>query len=149
MNNWGPHKSTIFGWDANITALVTYAVSIVILFIPGINFISWLVPISFYFMEKKSYFVKFHAMQAFLLNLAGIVLKLVIGLLLGGNIVALIFSPGSVLNWGTFVMVIMAKGIISLVIIVFEVIAIVKSYGYEEYCIPIIENVVYKIMGNN
>lgn len=149
MSNWEAHKSNIFDGDANIMALIAYAASIVIIFIPGISFISWLIPIIFYFVENRSNFVKFHAMQAFLLNITGIALKFILGILAGGNIIAVIFGTHSVFNWGTLAVTFIFGGIISLVIIIFEVIAMIKAYNYEEYKIPVIGNLAHKIVFKN
>lgn len=149
MNIWEAHKSNIFDGDANVMALIAYAASIVIIFIPGISFISWLVPLIFYFVENKSNFVKFHAMQALLLNIAGIVVKFILGLLAGGNIIAVIFGRHSVFNWGTLAVTFIFSGIISLIIIIFEIIAMIKAYNYEEYKIPLIGNWAHKIVFKN
>ncbi|MDU1411336.1 MAG: DUF4870 domain-containing protein [Clostridium sp.] len=146
MDIWGPHKSSIFDMNANTVALLTYAASIIIIFIPGISFVSWLIPIIFYFVESKSNFVKFHAMQAFLLNISGIVIKFILSLFAGGNIIAIVFGTHSFFNWGNLAVVFIIRGIISIVITVFEVIAIIKSHDYVEYRIPVIGKLTDKII---
>ena len=66
-----PHKSTIGGMDANLLALIAYIASAAVGFIPLLRYLAWLAPLVIFFMEKESGFVKFHAMQSFVLNLIG------------------------------------------------------------------------------
>jgi len=58
-----PHKSSL-GMDANLAVLIVYIATAIISWIPFVGWIAWAVPLVFFFMEKNSGFVKFHAMQA-------------------------------------------------------------------------------------
>ena len=86
MNIYEPHKSSIGNVDANLMALIAYGAAIVVIFIPGIKIISWLAPIVIYILEKDSHFVKFHSMQAFLINVIGITFNIIILMIIGGAV---------------------------------------------------------------
>ena len=76
-----PHKSSLGGLDANLMALLCYVAAFVIGLIPGIRYVAFLAPLALYFLEKGSRFVKFHAMQAFMLQLLYMLLNLILSLI--------------------------------------------------------------------
>ncbi|MEG0306714.1 MAG: DUF4870 domain-containing protein [Clostridium sp.] len=141
-----PHKSSILDLNANIIALIAYAAAIITIFIPGVNYISWLVPIIIYFMEKNSEFVKFHAMQGFLLNMVGIIINLVILFVIGGSVGMLFFTPLAYGALGTLLIVGLVTGAVNIAITIFEIIAMVKSYQYRGYKIPMVGRFAEKIV---
>ena len=98
-----PHKSSLGGLDANLMALLCYVAAFVIGLIPGIRYVAFLAPLVLYFLEKNSRFVKFHAMQAFILELLYMLLNLILGLIgtavLAGSATSLIM--GSAVGLGT------------------------------------------------
>ncbi|HYE82509.1 MAG TPA: hypothetical protein VEG39_10150 [Clostridia bacterium] len=81
-----PHKSAIGGMDANVLALIAYIASAALGFIPLLRYFAWLAPLAIFFMEKESGFVKFNAMQSFVLNLIGAALGFVVSVLIGGTV---------------------------------------------------------------
>jgi len=149
MNIYEPHKSSIGNVDANLMTLIAYGAAIVVIFIPGIKIISWLVPIVIYILEKDSHFVKFHSMQAFLINVVGIIFNIIILMIVGGSIGMLFFRPfyydvlETILSAGIITI------IVTIVIIIFEIIAMVKCYQYKEYEIPLIGILARKIVNKN
>ena len=140
-----PHKSSIGGLDANMTALLAYIASIFIIFIPIVRYVAWLAPLIIFFMEKQSTLVKFHAMQSFVLQFAGAVLSFVLSAVMGGFIgigasnayiaVAAVGISG-ILSIITFV--------ISSVIFVFAIIAMISAWKYKEFHIPIAGRIAQK-----
>ncbi|MEG1254324.1 hypothetical protein [Clostridium sp.] len=144
--DWEPHKSSIVDMDANVIALFIYGAAIITIFIPGISYISWLVPIIIYFLEKDSSFVKFHAMQGFLLNIAGIIIKFIILVIIGGSAGLLLFNPFAYGVWGTMIIAGLFTGIVSIIITIFEIICMVKAYNYKGYKIPLVGNLAEKIV---
>ena len=127
MNNSNqPHKSSIGDMQANIMALLCYLVSSVLVFVPGLMYVAWLAPLVIFFLEKESRFVKFHAMQAFVLDAVGILLGLLVTLLFGG------------ISYESFAFVGTLVTIISITILVFAIYAMLKAYRYVEYSIPFI-----------
>jgi uncharacterized membrane protein len=118
-----PHKSS-FGLDANVAVLIAYLGGIVISFIPGLKFLAWAVPLVIFFMESKSEFIKFHSMQSFVLNLAGMLLGLLSRWILGAVVAA----------------------IIGIIIAIFAIIAVYRGWKYEEYKIPYISDLALKII---
>ncbi|MEG2290052.1 MAG: DUF4870 domain-containing protein [Clostridium sp.] len=141
-----PHKSSILDLNANVIALIAYAAAIITIFIPGVNYISWLVPIIIYFMEKNSEFVKFHAMQGFLLNMVGIIINLVILFVIGGSVGMLFFTPLAYGALGTLLIVGLVTGAVNIAITIFEIIAMVKAYQYRGYKIPMVGRFAEKIV---
>jgi uncharacterized membrane protein len=145
MNIYEPHKSSIGNIDANIMALIAYGAAIVVIFIPGIKVIAWLAPIVIYVLEKDSSFVKFHSMQAFLINIAGIIFSSIIFMIIGGSIGLMFFRPMAYGALGTILLSAMITGIVAIVITIFEIISMVKCYEYKEYEIPLIGLMAKKI----
>lgn len=127
-----PHKSSLGNLDANVMALLAYLASAILGWIPGISYVAWLAPLVLFFLEKQSSFVKFHAMQAFLIGLVGMLLGLIVSLIVGLMFVA---NP-----WATIGIAGTLGFIVSLAILVFEIIALVKAYKYEEYKLPLLGN---------
>lgn len=78
MNTYQPHRSSLGGLDANIMALLCYLVTFVGGLIPVVKYVAWLLPLVIVFLEKESGLVKFHAMQAFVLNLISFVVTVLI-----------------------------------------------------------------------
>ncbi|MEA5012431.1 MAG: DUF4870 domain-containing protein [Angelakisella sp.] len=140
-----PHKSSIAGLDANIAALLTYVASVVVGWIPVIRYFAWLVPLFLFFMEKKSKFVKFHAMQSFVLHLVSAVLSFVVSVVLGGIInAAMVNSYTAYVTVGFTGIIGFLTTIIALVILVFAVIAMIKAFSYKEYYIPLVGDIATK-----
>lgn len=98
-----PHKSSLGGLDANLMALLCYVAAFVIGLIPGIRYVAFLAPLVLYFLEKNSRFVKFHAMQAFILELLYMLLGLILSLIgtavVAGSATSLL--TGSAVGLGT------------------------------------------------
>lgn len=142
MKIYEPHKSSIGGIDANIIAIFCYLVAAIVGLIPVLRYFAWLAPLAFYFMDKESSFVKFHAMQAFVLNLAGAILGFLLSVVLGGLVGASVFSTHAFYAAFGFAGIIsLIATIISITIIVFAVIAMVNAYNYKEYRIPLAGNI--------
>jgi uncharacterized membrane protein len=144
-----PHKSSIGGLDANTMALLAYIASILVSWIPGVRYLAWAVPLVIFFMEKQSKLVKFHAMQAFVLEAFCAILTFVVSVIIGGIVGAsavsayAAYSALGVLGFISFLTV-----AISLLVTVFAVIAMVKAYGYKAYRIPIAGRIAEKLTGN-
>lgn len=79
-----PHQSSLAGLEANVLAVLCYLSAAILGWIPGIRYVAWLAPLVVFFLEKKSAFVKFHAMQSFLLHLAGTLLGFLVSVIVGG-----------------------------------------------------------------
>jgi uncharacterized membrane protein len=139
---YGPHKSSIGGMDANVMALIAYIGASILSFIPGVKYVAWLFPIVLFFVEKTSSFVKFHAVQAFLMNTVGAIL----GAIFGGiataitaaaianakNLSDLVATPFFAVIFGGIAL------IIGLIILVFSILAMVGAYQYKLYQVPVI-----------
>ena len=149
MNIYEPHKSSIGNIDANVMALIAYGAAIIVIFIPGIKIVAWLAPIVIYILEKESSFVKFHAMQAFLINIVGIIFNTIILMIIGGSIGLMFFRTFSYGALGTIILSAIITGIVAIVITIFEVISMVKCYQYKEYEIPLIGRLSRKIAYKN
>lgn len=145
-----PHKSSIGNLDANIMALIAYVAAAVIGWIPGLRYFAWLAPLLIFFLEKNSSFVKFHAMQAFILNAIGQILAFLITVVLGG-----IFSAALITGSSAAVLAAAATlatlgaivTIISIIITIFAIIALYNAYMYKTYHIPVVGQLADKLSG--
>jgi uncharacterized membrane protein len=137
-----PHKSSL-GMDANTLALLCYVAAFVLSWIPIIKYIAWAAPLVFFFVEKQSPFVKFHAMQAFMLEAVNWVFAVIFGII----VAAVASNPYSYLTgrgWGAVGLFTILGVIIGILLTIFAIIALVKAQGYYEYKIPVIGNLADK-----
>lgn len=135
-----PHKSSLGSMDANIMALIAYIGGAILSFIPYLGYVAWLVPLVIFFMEKNSTFVKFHAMQSFLLNVVGAVIAIILAIILGISAAAATTLDGAYAALGAVAIFGVIGTIVTLIILVFAIIALVNAYGYKLYKIPVIGN---------
>lgn len=146
---YGSHKSSIFGVDANIVALLTYFATMIIDWIPVISYISFFAPLIIYILERNSTFVKFHAMQAFLLKALVKVVTIIFGVIAGisgvsialGGIGTGVTAVGFAFIFGVMLF------ILGIVVWVFTIIAAIQAAQYKEYHIPIIGSWAARISG--
>lgn len=138
LKTYEPHKSSIGGMDANIVALLAYLVALILNFIPGAHWFTWLVPLIFFFLEKNSMLVKFHAAQAFVLGAVAAIIYIVL------DIISTAIAWSSVGSWlaggwgfvGGIWAVAVIGAIVGILIAVFEILAMINAYKYKEYSIP-------------
>jgi uncharacterized membrane protein len=136
-----PHKSSL-GMDANVLALISYLAAFVLSWIPVIKWIAWAAPLVIFILEKGSPFVKFHAMQALLLEAVSWVFSLIFGIIIAASTISYYTFSAAYASLG---IVTALSVIISLGLTVFAIIGAVKAYGYVEYKIPVIGNIAAKI----
>lgn len=142
-----PHGSSIGTMNANSMALLCYVAAIPLGWIPVLRYVAWLAPLALFLLEKQSKFVKFHAMQAFLLQVVSAVLSFLVSVVLGG-----ILGVGS-LSAATYYaaaglagMIGLLTTVISLIILVFAIIAMVGAYQYKETHIPVLGGIAQRIV---
>jgi uncharacterized membrane protein len=151
VNTVEPHKSSIGNLDANIMALIAYVGAAVVSWIPGLRYVAWLVPLVIFFLEKNSGFVKFHAMQAFILNLLGQIIVFIVSVVIGGIVAAsyrnIITGYNPVAALGALGVISAVVIIVSLIITIFAAIAIYNAYMYKDYHIPVVGKLADKFSG--
>jgi len=142
-----PHKSSLGNMDANVLALLAYLATGIIGWIPYLGYVAWLVPLLIYFLEKQSWFVRFHAMQAFLLNIVNSLISFVLTVIVGGIITASAINnyENAMGAIATVAGITVFVTIISLVFTIFAIIALVNAYQYKVYKIPVIGGIAEKI----
>ena len=155
-----PHKSSLGEIDANYIAVACYGAAIVFSYIPFLKYVAWLAPLLIYFLEKKSVLVKFHAVQALILNAIGAVVALILSIV--GSIIVKIMTPEYTNYWDTY----LAGGsyyddlkkatavgtiftviaiIIAVLLMALEIIAALNAYKYTEYKLPVIGGIATKV----
>jgi uncharacterized membrane protein len=152
-----PHKSSL-GLEANILALLSYIAAFVLSWIPFVQYVAWLAPLVIFLLEKQSPFVKFHSMQALLLEVILWVFQVVIAIITA-VVSAAMLSVYSTMYYYDYGSLSAALGIITmlgvivliieLVFTVFAIIAMIKAYGYEEFKIPVLGNLAEKFSKKN
>lgn len=131
-----PHKSSLSNLDANVLALLAYLAAVVVGWIPGLRYAAWLAPLVLFFLEKNSKFVRFHAMQAFVLQVISSAIAFLISIVLGGIIRAVvdnIYSLAIITGLTGLVVT-----LVSIAISVFAILAMVGAYNYKETHIPVV-----------
>ena len=148
--SYPPHKSTIAGADANVIAWIPYIASFVLSLFPVVRYFAWAAPMIFFFLERESALVRYHAVQAFVLGISISIINAVldllrmifqIPLLFTGNFFATISSALISLPLG---LVSFAAGIL---FFVFSVKSIISAHRYQENTIPFISFAADKIRG--
>ncbi len=133
-----PHKSSLFDLNANIVILIVWWGASLINFFTHIKFLSFIIPLIFLLLEKKSPLVREHAGQALALNILSSLVAFgvtLIGVISTG--MAIVLGSGKILLalaalLGFFAIV------LSIAILVFSIIATVKGWSWEELNIPIL-----------
>ncbi|HOO26217.1 MAG TPA: DUF4870 domain-containing protein [Clostridiales bacterium] len=155
-----PHKSSLGNLDANVPALLTYLAASIAIFIPGLKYLAWLAPGLLYVLEKSSKLVKSHAAQALTINIIGSVVLFILKIVgwIITKIVLKATKPTDIYDlWnyygnrsykaaatvGTiFLLVSLA---VRIIILVFEILAMINAYKYSEYKIPVIGSLSEKL----
>ena len=155
-----PHKSSIGNVDANLIAAGCYGAAIILSFIPFASWIAWAAPLVVYCIEKKSLLVKFHSVQALVLNAIGSVLYLVLWIVRlvvyraiypsnydwtdywngTSNYYQDLRTAATVSTVFTIVIYVVALGLAAL-----QIIAALKAYKYTEYKIPVVGGIAAKV----
>ena len=133
------HKSSLGDVDANVMAMVAYLIGIITIIIPGLGMLAWVAPLLIFLLEKNSSFVRFHAMQSLVLNIASAVIAALGLFLVAGISIGMSINPFAFL--GGMGMLGLILGLVNLAIIIFSVIAAVKAYGYIEYHVPLVADI--------
>lgn len=137
-----PHKSSL-GLDGNIVMLLAYFGSILLCFIPFLNSISWIVPLVIFLLEKDSDYVRFHAVQALFLEILGVIISVVLGLIIAILATFAIFNSSvSAITIAGFTTIITLAT--PTIMFIFSIVAAVKGWTYECYKIPIIGDIAEK-----
>ena len=153
-------KSSISGIDANIIVLACYLLTLLLSWFNEIRYLAWLFPMIIYIIERKSEFVKKHSAQATILFGLYAIFSLIY------TIVFIILFPEvnvfnvDLSNFAGYLLLLSSLSAFSIAILVvvtiLSVIAVSKTWHYEEYNIPLINklvpkfrNLMDKIMQNN
>ena len=140
-----PHRSSL-GMDANTMALLCYIAAFVLSWIPIVKYVAWAAPLVVFFIEKESPFVKFHAMQAFLLEAIVWVFQVIINIIIAAAWASYYrtwaYGYGTSLGIASVLSVLLV--IIGIVVTIFAIIALIKAYQYFEYKVPVIGNLAMK-----
>lgn len=130
--------------EANIAVLIAYLGGVVIGWIPWLSYIAFLAPLIIFILEKKSKFVRFHAMQSFTLSMIGLVISLLLSLI--SRLITPLYysSPGTALS---IISAVNFTGVlVSLAILVVVIIGVVNTFQYKEYRLPLLGDLAYKLL---
>jgi len=149
---FAPSKSKLGDMDAKYVVLIAYLGSIVLGFIPGVQYVAWLVPLIIFFLDKENKFIAFHAMQSFLLGVVAAVIYIILAIVVG--IATIGATAGAyALNaygFGAGLAVIAVTGVIAVIVailvLIMLILATVKGYKYEIYEIPLVGKLAEKIV---
>lgn len=139
-----PHKSALGGLDANIMALLAYLITGVLGWIPGVRYFAWAAPLVLFFLEKNSSFIRFHAMQSFILNIISAILAFILRVVVYGALYSSFYTGYYYGSWGAIGAVTLIATLISIAITVVAILAMVKACGYIEFKIPLIGSLAAK-----
>jgi len=151
---FGPSVSKMGGMDAKYAILIAYLGSIVLGFIPGVQYVAWLVPLIVFFVDKENKFIAFHAMQSFLLGVVAAVVYIIIAIIVAIASFGAVASAAALSSYGfgAGLAVIVITGIVAAIVGIFVLVmlimATVKGFKYEIYEIPLVgkwaEKIVFK-----
>ena len=141
LKTYEPHKSSIGGMDANVLALLVYVIAVIFNFIGGLHWFAWVVPLIFFYIEKDSQLVKFHAAQAFVLGVVSAIIYIILDIIstaVAWSYVGNLLSGNAIGFFGGFWVIAIISIIVAVVLAIFEIIAMSNAYKYKEYNIPLI-----------
>jgi len=122
--------------DANLAVLIVYIAMAIVSWIPYLGWIAWAVPLVFFFLEKSSGFVKFHAVQALGIGILRAALTIVF------NIIYWVTVPqtaaGVYASLGAWAVIGVIATIIYLVILVVIVYVMIMAWQWKQVELPFI-----------
>ena len=149
-----PSTSKIGDLDAKYMILIVYFGTFILGLIPGVKYVAWLIPLIVFLIDKENKFIAFHAIQAFLLEIAAVIIAIILGIVafataMGAAVGAAAFNPYAIsASLGAGAAVIIIGGVIGILFLVCAIIAAIKGYKYEIYEIPLVgkwaEKIVFK-----
>ena len=140
-----PHKSSL-GMEANVAVLVMYIIMVVLSWISVLGWVTWAVPLVFFFLEKQSRFVKFQAIQALLIAAASAVVSIVV------RVLSWVFAPAATLNalsffnpgLGIWALLNIIAALIGIAFFLIELYVLFMAYNWKQVELPIIGPLAYK-----
>jgi len=150
-----PSKSKVGDMDAKWMILIAYFGAVVLGFISGAQFLSWLIPLIVYLIDKENKFIAFHAMQAFLMAVTATVIYIILAIIMAISIVGAATSAAFALNpyafgasFGAIMAITAIIVIVGVIILIFSILAVIKGFKYEIYEVPLwgkwAEKIVFK-----
>ena len=149
-----PSNSKIGGLDAKWVILIAYFGATVLGLVPGVKYVSWLIPLIVFFVDRENDFIAFHAIQAFLLEIVAAVIYIILGIIVAASAIGAYSSAvlmsgagvaagvGAAIAFGAIVV------LVSIAVLIFAILAAIKGYKYEIYEIPLVgkwaEKIVFK-----
>lgn len=130
-----PGGKASIGMDANLASMLCYLTMICC----GLGIILSLV---FFFMEKTSRLLRYHAMQALMYGGVWIVVGIAFRILMTIVDIALGDTLGFFGFWG----LLLVRLFVALVLLVFLILAAIKAYQGQYYKLPIIGDLAWKIV---
>ena len=144
-----PSVSKIGNLDAKYMILIAYFGGVLLGFIPGAQYASWVVPLIIFFVDKDNKLIAFHAMQSLLLEVIAAIVYIILAIVSFAAVASMAVNP---LTWGAGLGATLAMGaiaiVVAVVIFICAVLAAIKGYKYEIYEIPLVgkwaEKIVFK-----
>lgn len=142
-------KSTTFNINANILVLISYLGGLLLTWIRNACYFAWAIPLIVYLTEEKNKFIKHQSAQATFLYLLTSLVSIISYLLL------ILVSPNnynniySLIVGGNFIIIAALSIIISaikIIVTIFTVVAIIKTWNYQEYEIPYLNKLLPKFI---
>ncbi|HBU11242.1 MAG TPA: hypothetical protein DEB31_00435 [Clostridiales bacterium] len=149
--NTQPHKSTT-GMNANDWVALLYIITIVLGWIPGAYYVAWVLPLIFYLTEKQSDFVRYYAIQAVAAYVINAIVRIIIDIIVTAVSISLAFSTatfnpfGTIMGSGGIVAASAIAVIVTLIIMIFCLIALSNAYRYRSYDIPMVSRLAQKFV---
>ena len=138
MRIYEPHRSSLANMDANVLALLCYVAAFATVPLPILSRLMQLFPLIIYLMEKQSDLVRFHAMQAFLLQILSTVMQIVISVIFAFTGSVFSISGLSWISETAEVGRVISTIVVTVIIIVLSIRAAVSAFRWSEYDIPLI-----------
>jgi uncharacterized membrane protein len=130
-----PGGKASIGMDANLASMLCYLTMICC----GLGIVLSLV---FFFIEKTSRLLRFHAMQALLYGCVWIVVGIAFRVLSLFTDIALGDTIGFVAFWG----LLLVRIVVALVLLAFLILAAIKAYQGQYYKLPILGDIAWNIV---
>ena len=146
---YGPHKSSLFGLDANIAALLVYLLPWLIGIVSNsLCTITWVIPLIAFIMEKKSGFVTYHAANSLAFYVIEAILYIISTILGLTAVITTLISNIAIIGTITvgitsilFLIIGLAFAVVNILLFVGKIIGAIKAYDYQEVHFPVIDKI--------
>ena len=135
---YAPHKASFFNINANALCMAVYLLTALGGVVFYTQYVVFVLPLAVFFLEKDSFFIRFHALQTTLLALFHLVIQIL--LRIASGVITGVIARGQY-DQDTLTLIIQGTSFLGaalvLAVFIFSLLALRGASNYQEYRIPL------------